>query len=242
HNDYAPFSDELAGEIVNLARMATVPLERSFLVISMILRLLKTAALRDPVETTAHVQRVGSVAAELYHHWAERKGVDPEEILFTKGQLRLAAMLHDVGKVGVPDAILTKQAKLTDHERNVLRSHAYLGANLFGSGSSSIDSMARDIALHHHARWDGDGYTGSKSIPSPGGTDIPLWARIATIADVYDTLVYPGPFIKSLTSKEAAAYLRHEGGKQFDPELVFDFREIRDIVQKIYEKYPETER
>lgn len=238
---YASFSEKMAEEIAELAQMATIPLERSFLVIAMILRILKTAALRDPAETTAHVQRVGSMAAELYHHWAEKKGVDPEEILFTKGQLRLAAMLHDVGKVGVPDAILMKAGKLNDQERSIMKTHSWLGASLFGKSDHIIDKMARDIALHHHARWDGDGYTGNSSIPSPGGTAIPVWARITAIADVYDALVSPRPFKKVWTRKEAAAYLRHEAGKQFDPELVLDFREIMDVVQKIYERFPDVE-
>lgn len=238
---YGSFSEKMAEDTVKLAQMATIPLERSFLVIAMILRILKTAALRDPSETSAHVQRVGSIAAELYHHWAAKKGIDPEEILFTKGQLRLAAMLHDVGKVGVPDAILMKPGKLNDQERNIMQTHSWLGASLFGKSEHIIDEMARDIALHHHARWDGDGYTGNSSVPSPGGDEIPIWARITAIADVYDALVSPRPFKKVWTRKEAAAYLRHEAGKQFDPELVFDFREIMDMVQKIYERFPDAE-
>lgn len=240
-NGYAPFSEKVAEDIASLAQMATIPLERSFLVVAMILRILKTAALRDPAETTAHVQRVGSIAAELYHYWAEKHGMDPEEILFTKGQLRLAAMLHDVGKVGVPDNILKKPGKLTDHERSIMQTHSYLGSSLFGNSGHIIDKMAKDITLHHHARWDGEGYTGNKTVPSPHGENIPLWARITAIADVYDALVSPRPFRKVWTSKEAAAFLRHEAGKQFDPELVFDFREIMGTVQKIFERYPDTD-
>lgn len=237
---YGAFSDLLAENIAELAQMATVPLERSFLVVTMILRLLKTAALRDPAETPGHVQRVGSIAAELYQHWATKRKVDPEEILFTKGQLRLAAMLHDVGKVGIPDAILTKQSKLTDQERKIMERHAFLGANLFGNSEHVIDKMARDIALHHHARWDGCGYTGKQDIESPGGDEIPIWARITAIADVFDAMVSPRAFRKGWTPKEAAAYLRQEAGKHFDPELVYDFREISDVVRSIRKRFPDT--
>lgn len=234
-----PFSDQIAEEVVNLAQMATIPLERSFLVISMILRILKTAALRDPAETSGHAQRVGNMAAELYHYWADKHNHDPEELLFTKGQLRLAAMLHDVGKVGVPDAVLKKPGKLTDQERLIMQRHSSLGAGLFDGSEHIIDHMAKDIALHHHARWDGSGYTGRKDTPSPGGEEIPLWARITAIADVYDALVSPRPYRKVWTSREAVAYLRQEAGKHFDPELVEDFRSIMDIVKSIYERFPD---
>lgn len=236
---YAPFTDKMAEDISHLAQMATIPLERSFLVVAMILRILKTAALRDPAETSGHVQRVGSMAAELYHHWAEKHGVDPEEILFTKGQLRLAAMLHDVGKVAIPDSVLKKPGRLSDYERGIMEKHSFLGASLFGKSEHTIDKMAKDIALHHHARWDGSGYTGNREVPSPKGEDIPIWARITALADVYDSMVSPRPYRKVWTSREAAAFLRQEAGKHFDPELVYDFREIMDVVKGIFERYPD---
>lgn len=238
-NGYAPFDDTMAADVASLAQMATIPLERSFLVVSMILRMLKTAALRDPAETSGHVQRVGSVAAELYHYWADQHDVDPEEMLFTKGQLRLAAMLHDIGKVGVPDAILNKPGKLTDHERAIMEKHSFLGASLFGQSEHIIDKMAKDIALHHHARWDGAGYTGRRDLPSPNGENIPIWARITAIADVFDALVSPRPYRKVWTRKEAVGFLRQEAGKQFDPELIDYFRHIMDTVQMIYDRFPD---
>lgn len=240
-NGYVPFSEKIASEVASLAQMATIPLERSFLVVAMILRMLKTAALRDPVETSGHVQRVGSMAAELYHYWADKHNLDPEELLFTKGQLRLAAMLHDIGKVGVPDAVLKKPGKLTDQERGIMEKHSSLGAGLFNNSEHIIDKIAHDIALHHHARWDGNGYTGRKDIQSPKGEDIPLWARITAIADVYDALVSPRPYRKVWTSKEALAFMRQEAGKQFDPELVNDFREIMDVVRCIFERFPDRQ-
>lgn len=237
----APFSEKNEREIANLCQLATIPLERSFLVISMILRMLKTAALRDPSETTAHVARVGSIAAELYHHWAEKHNVDPEEALFTKGQLRLAAMLHDVGKVGVPDAILRKPGKLTPEERAVMQRHACLGAGLFENSLHVIDRMARDIAMHHHARWDGKGYTGRKDVPSPRGAEIPLWARLTAIADVYDALMSERIYKNAWTAERTLQHLRQEAGSHFDPELIRDFMEINEIVRSIAERYPEEQ-
>lgn len=241
-NGYAPFGPKMAEDIAALAQMATVPLERSFLEVAMILRVLKTAALRDPEETAGHVQRVGAMAAELYHHWALKHNVDPEEILFTKGQLRLAAMLHDVGKVGVPDAVLKKPGKLTDYERGIMEKHVWQGAALFEGSDHVIDRMAKDIAMHHHARWDGAGYTGRKDVPSPAGENIPVWARITAIADAYDTMVSPRGYQKVWTPREARACLRQEAGKRFDPDLVESFREISEAVKAIYERFPDDKK
>lgn len=237
-----PFSEKNEREIATLCQLATIPLERSFLVIAMIIRILRTAALRDPSETTAHVARVGGIAAELYHHWAEKRNVDPEEILFTKGQLRLAAMLHDVGKVGVPDAILRKPGRLTPEERVIMERHACLGAGLFENSLHVIDKMARDIAMHHHARWDGKGYTGRKDVPSPGGEAIPLWARITAIADVYDALMSERVYKNAWTADRALQHLRQEAGSHFDPDLIHDFMEINDLVRSIAERYPEEKK
>lgn len=232
-----PFTQRMERNILNLAAMATVPLERSFLLTSMILRMLQTSALRDPSETAGHVYRVGAMAAELYHRWAEKHRVDPEELLATKGILRMAAMLHDVGKVGIPDAVLKKPGRLTDDERQIMQKHAVLGASLFKNASDGMDRMARDIALHHHAKWDGSGYTGDESVPSPAGTDIPLWARITAIADVYDALVSRRCYKEAWDSSKALEVLRKDAGSHFDPELVEYFADIQDTVGAIIERY-----
>lgn len=239
-NGYAPFTREMIQAISHLCSMATIPLERSFQIVDMILRMLQTSALRDPSETAGHVRRVGSMAAELYHRWAEKAGVDPEELLATKGQMRLAAMLHDVGKVGIPDAVLKKPGKLDADERAIMEEHAFLGAGLFANSMHEIDKMARDIALHHHARWDGKGYTGNTTIPSPKGLDIPLWARITAIADVYDALVSNRSYKKGWPVEKALGILKEEAGSHFDPGLVADFLEITDLVQSISARYADA--
>lgn len=232
-----PFTRGMETAISALAAMVTVPLERSFLLTAMILRMLQTSALRDPGETAGHVRRVGGMAAELYHRWAEAHGVEPEELLATKGVLRLAAMLHDVGKVAIPDAILKKPGRLDDEERAVMQRHAAMGASLFEGGTDLIDRMARDIALYHHAKWDGSGYTGDPAIPSPAGMDIPLWARITAIADVYDALVSRRCYKDSWDSGKALEILQKDAGTHFDPELVKYFIDIRDTVEAIVQRY-----
>lgn len=233
----APFTERMEKDIASLAAMSTVPLERSFLLTNMILRMLRTSSLRDPGETAGHVYRVGAMAAELYHRWAESNGVEPEELLATKGILRLAAMLHDVGKVGIPDAVLKKPGKLDDNERSIMQKHAAMGANLFDEAENGIDRIAHDIALHHHAKWDGSGYTGDKDINSPSKNDIPIWARITAIADVYDALVSRRCYKEAWDSSKALDILQKDAGTHFDPELVKYFIEIKDIVDAIMQRY-----
>lgn len=231
------FTPDMEKTVLSLAAMATVPLERSFLLTNMILRMLQTSALRDPNETAGHVYRVGGIAAELYHRWAQAHGEEPERLLATKGILRLAAMLHDVGKVGIPDAVLKKPGRLTNEERSVMQKHAALGATLFKDTTDGIDRMAREIALYHHAKWDGSGYTGDESIPLPSGTDIPLWARITAIADVYDALVSRRCYKEAWDSREALAILQKDAGSHFDPELVKFFTDIQETVNAIIQRY-----
>lgn len=233
------FSNEMKDLIVRLGAMATVPLERALMVEESVMRMLQTSALRDPKETAGHVWRVGSMAAELYQSWAEKHDIEPDEMLTKKGQLRLAAMLHDVGKVAIPDAILKKPGKLTDEERAIMQEHAYMGAGLFKDGYSEIDKMAYDIALHHHAKWDGSGYTGTPDIKSPSGKDIPLYARITSIVDVYDALVSRRAYKDAWDPSDAIAVLKRDSGSHFDPELVDLFTTIQPVVQAIFERYAE---
>lgn len=233
---FTPRMERLVGRF---GRMATIPLERAFMTTDMIMRMLRTSALRDPKETAGHVWRVGSMAAELYQHWAEGNNIDPEEMLAVKGQLRLAAMLHDVGKVAIPDAVLKKPGRLDDDERAIMQTHAARGASLFHGSHHDIDRMAHDIALHHHAKWDGSGYTGDSSIASPAGEEIPLYARITAIADVYDALVSSRCYKEAWDPSRALDILRKDSGTHFDGNLVTIFSGIQDVIQAIFERYRE---
>lgn len=231
------FTPTMQAQIARLTAMATIPLEQSFMTLDMIMRMLKTSALRDPNETASHVQRVGSMAAELYHRWAEIHDIDPEELLVTKGQLRLAAMLHDVGKVGIPDAVLKKPGRLDADERAIMLTHAAQGASLFENPSQEIDKMAWIIAMHHHQKWNGTGYTGSPIHPLLSGQDIPLWARITAIADVYDALVSHRCYKEPWLAAKALATIQNEAGSHFDPELVDLFMQIQETVEAIYTRF-----
>jgi HD-GYP domain-containing protein (c-di-GMP phosphodiesterase class II) len=236
-----PFAADLLSSLERLARIATEAVERGLMANELILRMVRTSALRDPRETASHVQRVGAYAAELYHRWAERRAVGIEELKRVKDRMRLASMLHDVGKVGIEDAVLKKPGRLEPAERAIMERHCALGAKLFANLSMDVDAMAREVALHHHQKWDGTGYTGSEEFPRLGGEDIPLAARIVAVADVYDALVSRRCYKEAWDDSKALNILKEDAGTHFDPELVEYFLEIQDIIAAIRNRYPETE-
>ncbi|UQZ88182.1 metal-dependent phosphohydrolase [Deltaproteobacteria bacterium Smac51] len=202
-------------------------------------RLMRIANIHDSSETGPHAERVGAIAAEIYHKWAEKRKVDQEQLLYYKGQLRLAAMLHDIGKVGVSDLILKKAGPLTPEERETMCRHTWLGATLFDHETNDLTDLAVDTTLHHHQKWDGTGYSGSPDVPVLSGEDIPLAARITALADVFDALVSPRCYKRTWTFDEAESLMEKEAGKHFDPELVECFFEIKDTICKIYQRYPD---
>ncbi len=234
-----PFDMEMEARVSCLAGIAVNALERGMMARELILRMLEMTALRDPSETGSHVRRVGAMAAEIYHRWAERNGVDPMELRRIKDHIGLAAMLHDVGKIGIPDYVLKKPGPLTPEERAIIERHAAMGARLFANVGWEVDAMAREIALNHHQKWDGTGYTGDPAYPILSGDDIPLAARITTLADVYDALLsrrcYKGAF-----AKEKALSIVLEGkGRHFDPEVLDSFLDIVDVIDAIRIRYPD---
>jgi HD-GYP domain-containing protein (c-di-GMP phosphodiesterase class II)/phosphoribosyl 1,2-cyclic phosphodiesterase len=235
-----PFTLNMAHNVRILAREAASVLEQSSTERRGIYGILRMAEVHDPSETGPHAERVGSIAAELYHRWAERSGYSADAIRYEKSRIRLASMLHDIGKVGVSDLILKKRGKLTDAEFATMRGHTELGASILADGFGEISSSAREIALHHHQRWDGRGYAGSTDAGRLSGEDIPLGARITAIADVFDALVSPRCYKEPWKFGDALALLRAEAGKHFDPSLVGDMMEIDDILGKIYVKFPEA--
>ncbi|WP_447591445.1 response regulator [Aquipseudomonas campi] len=126
-----------------------------------------------------------------------------------------AAPMHDVGKIGIPDAILQKQGKLDDAEWQVMRNHAQIGADIIGEHDSGLLQMARRIALTHHEKWDGSGYPNGLS-----GEDIPLEGRIVAVADVFDALTSVRPYKTAWSVEDTLALLQRESGRHFDPQLV----------------------
>jgi HD-GYP domain-containing protein (c-di-GMP phosphodiesterase class II) len=232
-----PFDDSDV-RYVNLLAGQTMPfLTRSIMTRRLIDTMLHMSSLRDPLETGAHVHRVGSFAAEIYHRWAENRGIDEETIRKEKDTLRLAAMLHDIGKVAVPDSILKKPGKFTEEEYAVMKTHCAKGAMMYASADSSLERMAYQITLRHHERWDGKGYTGDDNIPPLSGEDIPIYARITSVADVLDALVFSRIYKSAWQFEDAMVELAKGAGVQFDPEIVKAAIEVSDTLKAIVERF-----
>ncbi|WP_321493787.1 two-component system response regulator [uncultured Desulfobacter sp.] len=126
-----------------------------------------------------------------------------------------ASPMHDIGKIGIPDSILSKPGKLDAKERAIMETHTEIGARIIGEHDSALLDMARTVALTHHEKWDGTGYPRGLK-----GEDIPLVGRIVAIADVFDALVSNRPYKKAWPVEKAVALIKEESGKHFDPGVV----------------------
>jgi len=246
NNEPIDFSPQIKQYVSRFAGYAAAAIERAKWNQELILRMIRMAELRDPGETTAHVQRVSAISAEIYLQWARNKGIDPFEANQYCDLLRPAAMLHDVGKIGIPDEILRKPGKLSNDEFELIKLHTIYGANLFESTTSDLDHMCREIALNHHERWDGTGYPGHYSgcivlydknkVPKKG-EDIPLSARVVALADVFDALANKRVYKKAWEMEEIYELFQEESGKHFDPELVEAFFQVTNMIEAIQERF-----
>jgi putative two-component system response regulator len=158
-------------------------------------------------DTKAHTFRVGEMAAAI----AEELGMDKEYV----NQIRLAAPLHDLGKIGIPDNILLKPGKLTPEEYDQMKKHSEIGASILSGSSSELLKLAEEIALTHHERWDGSGYPRGLK-----GTDIPLSGRIVAVVDVFDALTHARAYKPAWSVADAIDEIRNCSGTQFDPDVV----------------------
>ncbi|MEE8716788.1 MAG: HD domain-containing phosphohydrolase [Coriobacteriales bacterium] len=158
---------------------------------------------RDP-HAAEHSLRVG----DMTERTCLLMGLEPE----LAATIHMAAHVHDIGKVGIPDAVLLKRGRLTPKEREVLQGHARIGAQIIGSCPSLV-GIAR-IVLHHHERWDGSGYPDGLA-----GTDIPLGSRIIAVTDSIDAMLGKRVARKSLTQAECSAEIRSGAGSAYDPAI-----------------------
>ena len=174
--------------------------------IEIIRRLGRAAEYRDN-ETGMHVMRMSSCC----HKLAIAAGLSPERAEL----LQLAAPMHDIGKIGIPDHILLKPGKLDSDEWSTMQRHVEIGAEIIGEHKSDLLAMSRLVALTHHERWDGHGY--------PFGLakeEIPIEGRISAICDVFDALLSKRPYKEPWPEQEAVAFIVAQSGKAFDPALV----------------------
>jgi len=174
-------------------------------------RLARAADFRDDV-TGQHARRVGVNAAAL----ASALDLPAGEV----EAYRLAAPLHDIGKIGVPDAILLKPGPLTAEEFDVIRRHATIGAEILSGSHFRILQLAEEVARFHHERWDGRGYAG---LAGPG---IPLGGRVVAVADVFDALVHERPYKEAWPADRVIAQILSDRGKAFEPRIVDVFADL----------------
>ena len=161
-------------------------------------------------ETGAHVERI----SRLTHDLALACGLDPAQA----EEIGQASIMHDVGKIAVPDHILYKPGRLDDDEWAIMKTHATLGGDILAGSRVPVIQTAETIARTHHERWDGTGYPARLS-----GEDIPLAGRICAVCDVYDALTSERPYKAAWTVEEALEEIRDQSGRHFDPKLVGHF-------------------
>jgi putative two-component system response regulator len=168
-------------------------------------RLARAAEYRD-FDTGRHATRMGEIAGML----ARALGLSADRVEL----IRQAAPLHDIGKIGIPDAILLKPEPLSEEEFEVIKKHTIIGAGMLSGSRSPLLQVAEEIALYHHERWDGTGYAYLV------GTQTPIAARIATVADVFDALSHDRPYRPAWPLEKVMAHIQEGAASAFDPDVV----------------------
>lgn len=186
-------------------------------------RLSRCAEFRDD-ETGHHIHRVSRTAEVL----GGAAGLPPAEVAL----LKEAAAMHDIGKVGIPDAILLKKSKLTPEEWEIMKTHTLIGGALLGGSRSALLRMSEEIAMTHHERWDGKGYPLGLA-----GKDIPLSGRIVSVCDVFDALTSRRPYKEAWPLVRAREEIGAGAGSHFDADLVGLFLERWTDIVEIREFY-----
>lgn len=204
----------------------SVQLEKAFAkirtgYIETVYRLTLAAELRDK-ETGWHIRRIS-----LYSQLLARYMRLPEE---TVEAIFFGSPMHDVGKIGIPDSILLKPGPLTDEEFKVMKTHSAIGADLLKDSDSELLATAREIALTHHERWNGEGYPRGLK-----GEEIPISGRIVNIVDIYDALRSVRPYKESFDHEGSCGIIfRHP--ERFDPRVLSAFRDCSEEFRRLYDE------
>ena len=186
-------------------------------------RLARAIEFRDS-GTSAYLERMSRVAGLV----AECLGLSEEGVR----TIEMAAPLHDIGKIAIPDSVLMKPGKLDEAEMAVMRRHPRIGHELLSGSQNRFIQVGAMIALRHHERFDGSGYPDGLV-----GEAIPLEARIVAVADVFDALISPRPYKQAWTIDAALAWLYSQRGRLFDPECVDALLQARERLEQICEQY-----
>lgn len=227
-SDGTPFDKSDEGLLRLLATLASGSIEIAKLYqevrvaqLETIYRLAVTAEYRDQQDTRQHLKNISIISYLL----ALALGMSKAEAELIKN----ASPLHDIGKVALADNILLKPGKLTPEEFETMKSHTIYGGRILEGATSKVLQMAHKMSLYHHEKWNGTGY--------PKGLheeEIPLEARIVTVADVFDALCVFRVYKKAWRTEEALAYILDESGKSFDPRIVAAFQKVYPSVKRLY--------
>ena len=171
--------------------------------------------------TGQHVIRMSRISAFI----ANKIGLPEKDV----NNIRYAAPMHDVGKIGIPDYILTKNDKLTREEFDIIKTHCSIGAKILSNSQSEILMLAESIAFSHHEKWDGKGYPLGLS-----GEEIPLPGRITGLVDVFDALISKRPYKEPYPIKVAYEIIKEKRNEHFDPDLVDIFFDNMDEIKQMY--------
>jgi|GEM_PF-52155 len=239
------YSDEEIRLLEHFASVAAVAIERAHQKELGVRRLIRAVEIRDSAETAPHADRVAGYACVIYREWARRRELEGPALKRQEDRLRNAAKLHDFGKIGVSDSILRKPGPLDSAEFEQVKKHADIGGEYFADfhgDNDDGDDAAREVAWLHHEKWDGSGYPG---IVEDGvqrgrsGEEIPLFARIVGLADVFDALCQRRSYKEPWAEVEVLKFIQAESGRHFDPELVAIFFVQLDEIRRVRDAYPE---
>ena len=218
------YLEHLVAERTSELEHSNRQLETTHLV--MLQQLGRAADYRDN-ETGMHIVRVGNFSKLL--------GLASGFLESQAELLMYASMMHDIGKIGIPDHVLLKPGKLTEDEFGIIKKHPEIGAQIIGDHDAEVLKMAKQIALTHHEKWDGQGYPYGLS-----GENIPIVGRVVAIADVFDALTCIRPYKRAWSIESALELIVKEAGRHFDPALVKLFMEMETGLRKIAVEYSDT--
>ena len=189
-------------------------------------RLARAIEYRD-TGTSAYLERMAHIAGMV----AEAIGLPDEQVRV----IELAAPLHDIGKIAIPDSLLMKPGPLDEHERKRMQEHPQIGYQLLQDSQNRFIQVGAKIALHHHERYDGSGYPQGLA-----GDEIPIEARVVTVADVFDALISPRPYKPAWSIEDALNYIEGQSGRLLDPACVRALLDNVPRLRQICERYSQV--
>lgn len=210
------FAEDLSATFTHLKK-AHNDMQKAYL--DTIHRLSLAAEYKDE-DTGEHIERMSRYSVLL----AEKLGLEDQQVQ----DIRYASPMHDIGKIGIPDAILLKKGRLTEAEFDVIKTHTTIGGEILSHSKAPILQVAETIARTHHEKWSGSGYPRGLA-----GEDIPLMGRIVALADVFDALTSKRPYKEAYPMSKAVDIVAKDSGSHFDPQVVDVFLANLDAVQHI---------